>query len=924
MQSRGVPGEQLSGGRRVFGRSAELATVGALLAEPGAGGRALVVEGEPGVGKTTLWSVGIEQARAAGWAVLVARGSPGENGLSFAGLLDLIDPVPEDVLAGLPEPQRSAVDAALLRHVPPTPVGPREVGAGTLNVLRTLSTRGPVLLAIDDLQWLDAATVDALWFALRRLTTAPIRLLATRRTGGGVGEQPETVVEHGEIPLNTVQRTQVDPLGPAAIGSMLADRLGVGLSADAVAEIAARTGGNPFWALEIGAEIAHGRGPGPDLPVPRSLSALVDRRLSTLDSAAHEVLLAVALLDQPSIALARRALAPSVRDVDAAIDQAVGAGVVAVASGRLRAAHPLLSAAAVDALPPLVRAAAHRRLAVLVDDPEQRARHVLRAWDGEPDAKTAAALEAGSHAAGVRGAVRAAAELAERAAECTPADDGEGRCRRSRIAAEQHLRVAEYEHARRNAELAWRSDAPGRRHALPVLVEATWWTQSPEAAERLVAPLVADTTLDPHTQAVVLALAADVGDGLGTPRAELARRSLELFKQVGADADGAALCTALLYLAFARMEAGEGIAFDVMRRIGELQRDLPYVVSSNRAETVLACWYKDVEDLDRSRTALRAAIGTTADRGEDSMLPSLYGHLALTEIWAGNLPAAREALDRGRPLVPEGTTTPVALSAADALLILLGDSVAGTRPVIEKWPDGPSLITNIKGLAALLDGDDETAAALLGPVYARARAAGVREPGRRDRLEGNLGQALVGLGRLDEARTIARDLLELGDSADRSTLVGIGRRVEGLAQAAAGDLDAAAVTLEAAVAAHRACPFHIELGRTLLALGQIQRRRKARTEARRALDEALDCFETIGAVPFADLVRAELGKGRRGDGELTPTERQVADLVSAGQTNREVAARLFISVRTVETHLASVYRKLGIRSRSELAARWER
>jgi DNA-binding CsgD family transcriptional regulator len=132
------------------------------------------------------------------------------------------------------------------------------------------------------------------------------------------------------------------------------------------------------------------------------------------------------------------------------------------------------------------------------------------------------------------------------------------------------------------------------------------------------------------------------------------------------------------------------------------------------------------------------------------------------------------------------------------------------------------------------------------------------------------------------------------------------------------------VTLAAAVAAHRACPFRIELGRTLLALGQIQRRRKARTEARRALDEALDCFETIGAVPFADLVRAELGKGRRGDGELTPTEHQVADLVSAGQTNREVAARLFISVRTVETHLAAIYRKLGIRSRSELAARWER
>ncbi|HWG23848.1 AAA family ATPase [Actinospica sp.] len=946
MQSRGVPGEQRLPDRRVFGRSVELATIRELLIEPDAGARALVVEGEPGVGKTALWSAGIAAARADGWTVLSARGSPGENGLSFAGLLDLIDPVPEDVLASLPEPQRSAVDAALLRRAPSAPVGPREVGAGTLNVLRSLCTLRPVLLAVDDLQWLDAATVDALWFALRRLTSAPIRLLATRRTIGGVGDiggaggigddgaSAEALAAHDEIPLNAVQRLHVGPLDAAPIGSMLADRLALNLPTSTVAGIAARTAGNPFWALEIGAELARSRGTGsasanPEMPVPRSLSTLVTRRLNALESAAHEVLRTVALLDQPSIALARRALALTVRDVDAAIDRAVGAGVVAVTAGRLRAAHPLLGAAVVEVMPPLSRAAAHRRLAVLVEDPEQRARHILRAWDGEGDAKVSAALEAGSHAAGVRGAVRAAAELAERAADCTPAADVESRCRRLRIAAEQNLRAADYERARRNADLAWRSDAPGRRHALPVLVEATWWTQSPEAAERLVAPLVADPALDPHTRAVVLALAADVGDGLGTPRAVLANRSLELFDRVGADADGAALCTALIYLAFARLESAEGIAFDVLRRIEELQRDLPYVVSSNRAETVLACWYKDVDDLGRSRAALRASIGGVRDRGEDSMLPSLYGHLALTEIWSGQLSAAREALDVGVPLLPEGTTTPVALSAAEALLTLLNGDVATTRPVIEKWPAGGPVITNIKGLAALLDGDDEAAADLLGPAYAKARDSGVREPGRRGRLEGNLGQALMSLGRLDEARAVADELLEIGGEAGRPTLVGIGRRVEGLALAAAGDLDAAGVSLEAAVAAHRTSPFRVELGRSLLALGQIQRRRKARTEARRALDEALNCFETIGAVPFIDLVRAELGKGRRGgDGSgaaaLTPTERQVADLVSAGQTNREVAARLFVSVRTVETHLASIYRKLAIRSRSELAARWTR
>jgi len=935
MRSTGAAAAGPAGGLRVFGRSAEAAAVLGLLDEPGAGARALVVEGEPGVGKTALWSAGLEAAHAVGWTVMTARGSPGESGLSFAGLLDLMEQVPDDVLAQLPDLQRSAVDAALLRRAPATPVGPREVGAGTLNVLRTLSTQRPVLLAIDDLPWVDAATVDVLWFALRRLGSAPVRLLACRRTIGGVvdGSAAESGADQGEIPLSTVQRIRVGPLGGAPIGSMLVDRFALALPAAAVERIAAQTGGNPFWALEIGAEFARSRAGGstvaarPDLdvdvPVPPSLSALVARRLSTLEPAAHEVLLTIALLDQPSIAVARRALAPTVRNVDAAIDRAVEAGVVAVSAGRLRAAHPLLSAAVIEMLPPLARAAAHRRLAEVVEDPEQRARHVLRAWDGEADAAVAASVEAGAQAAGVRGAVRAAAELAEHAAACTPEADLEDRCRRLRVAAEHHLQAADYERARRNAELAWRSGAPSRRHALPVLVEAQWWSESPDAAERFVAPLAADESLDPHTRAVVLALAADVGDGLGTPRATLARQSLELFELVGDDADGAALCTALLYSAFAHLEAAKGIAFDVLSRIGKLQRDLPYVVSSNRAETVLACWYKDVDDLARSRPALLAAIGSTRDRGEDSMVPSLYGHLALTEIWSGNLAAAREALDLGLPLTPEGTTTPVGLLMADALLTLLTGDIAATRPEIERLPDYGFMIANVKALAALLAGDDEAAADVLGRVQARAREVRVREPGRRGRYEGDLGQALVNLGRIDEARAIAAELLEIGTSAARPTLIGVGRRIEGLVEAAAGDLDKSVSCLQAAVTAHQASPFRLELGRSLLALGQTQRRRKARAEARQALDAALACFEAIGAVPFADLARAELGKGRRGSGgeALTPAEEQIADLVAAGQTNREVAARLFISVRTVETHLASIYRKLGLRSRSELAAR---
>jgi DNA-binding CsgD family transcriptional regulator/tetratricopeptide (TPR) repeat protein len=932
MQSAARPEPPRTADHTVYSRDAELAAVRGLLADPAAGAKALVLIGEAGIGKTTLWSAGVEAARSAGWTVLTARGAPEESGLSFAGLMDLMESLPDSTLASLPQIQRAAVEAALLRAAPTTAVGPLEVGAGTLAVLRKLCQEGPVLVAVDDLQWLDEPTTDALWFAVRRLGSAALRILTAYRTAGVADDESyvRKYVAADDIPLETVERLTVGPLDSEPIRQLITDRFQTVLPSGAADRIAEQTGGNPFWALEVGAALAAEPGPGraravaaSELPIPASLSALVRRRLGNLEPAVHEVLLTVAMLDKPTIALTRRVLAPAVADPDAAIDRAVAVGVVAAQSGRLRVAHPLLSAAVVDATPPLARGALHRRLAAVVEDPELRARHVLRAWQGEPDAEIAAYLEAGSASAAARGAVRSAAELAERAADCTPAAARDDCCRRLHTAAELHLRVGDYHQARICAEAVWRTGVEDRRRALPVLVEATWWADGRHKAEGFVAPLAANTELDPHTRAVVLALAADVGDGQGTPRAELARRSLELFDQVGDEADGAALATALLYSALADLEAGRGIAFDRMHRIGELQRELPYVVSSNRADNVIASWYKDVDDLDRSRVALHTAIAANQDLGDEPMLASLYGHLALTEIWAGRPAAARDALRRGTPLISADAGKPVGLAAAEATLTLLSDSIGITRPHIEKLPGGGIMVASLTGLAALLDGDDEAAAEILGTSLAKARAAGVHEPGRRGRFEGNLGQALANLGRLDEARDLATELTALGTANNRPTLLGVGLRLEGLALSAEGELEAAAHTLQEAVTAHRTSQFPLELGRSLLALGQIQRRRKIGPQAGEALRAALDCFEAAGAVPFADLVRAELGKGRRGTGgeSLTPTEQQVADLVAAGSTNREVAARLFISIRTVETHLASVYRKLGVRSRSELAAR---
>jgi DNA-binding CsgD family transcriptional regulator len=918
---------------RIIGRDSELATIRRWCAEPSSTTRAVILEGEAGVGKSTVWAAGGEAARAAGWTVLSARGSETETGLSFAGLTDLLDPVIDEVLDDLPEPQRLAVEVALIRRAADgNQVGPREIGAGVLGALRHLCEKRPVLLAIDDMPWLDSATLSALRFALRRLNTSQIRVLASRRITGGIGgdeNQPGEVPQ--TIPLDDADVMRLGPLAAEVIGALLVERYGLTFPDRTVRRLAEQAGGNPFWALELGAALTHAGAVGDNLPIPPSLASLVARRLDELEPSVREVMFVASMLEQPTIALAQRALAAVVENVDTVIDRAVAAGVIAESGGRLRPSHPLLGSAAISRLPPLAKAALHRRLAQAVTDPEQRARHIALAASGEPDESVATALDEGTEAARSRGATRAAAELADRAVEFTPPTDVAASTRRRMTAAELYLQAGDHEQARACADAVWHTaDAVNRRRALPLLVEATYWTRGAQAAEQFVAPLVDDPRLDVHTRAVVLALAADVGDGRGTPRAVRAQRALDLFEEVE-EPDPLALSIALAYLAFAKLNAGEGIAVEEIARVEELQRELPYVVWSQRVSVVVACWHKDVDDIDGSRIALTKVIDDAVNQGEDAVLPTLYGHLALTETWAGRYASAREAITHAWQWWGGDGPAPTALKSTDALLHILTGDFATARKVIANRiaEEGEASVgtqanpfARLIGLMALLEGDDERAFRELSRSLDNAREAEVYEPGRRHRIEGDLGQALVNTGRLDDATALAEEQLALGQRTGRPTLIGVARRIEGLVLASQGDLDAAATALNLAVAEHERSPLPLESGRSLLALGQVQRRRRAKAEARQALQAALECFTALGAKPFTELARVELGMGRRArDGSvLTPAEQRVADLVAEGLTNREVASRLFASVRTVETHLAAVYRKLEVRSRSELTA----
>jgi len=918
----------------LLGRNAEITLIEQLIRDQRDHPRGLVLEGEAGIGKTVLWNAGVDLASASGLTVLSTRGCQPDTNVSFAALADLLAPVVDTMLDQLPEPQQVALEVALGRRAPGAAqalAGAREIGAAVLSVLRRLAAAGPTLVAIDDVPWLDRASLDALHFALRRLEGGePLRLLVSRRTVGAVEDGAPSLPQL--LAADALDIVRLGPVDASIIDQMLAERLGLQLPQRVLQRLVQQTGGNPLWALEVANVLRGTQGVVSAMPVPQSLSSLVSRRLSGLGEAAREALLVASAMPQPTLSLTSAALASAVPDPNGAIDEAVRAGVVVESAGRLLPAHPLLGSAVLDALPSTRRTALHRRLAAVVLDPEQHARHLALAAGDEPDRELADALDAGANAARARGATYAAAELVERSIRLTPSDAADDLVHRHAVAAELFLQVGDMDRSRVHATAARDGDPATDRRALQLLVETTYWVHGRRAAQELIAPLVDDPSTDQHLRAVALALAADVGDTHGTPREVLAQRALDLFDQVGDGADASAMATALRYLALARLDGGEGIPFDLVKRIEALQQNLPWIPSVDRMSVLVAYWAKAVEDLDGSRTGLQAAIADARDEGEDSVLPALLAHLALTECWAGRYVAGQRAIELAMRNANDTGMAPVVLHVAQALLyILTGQVEVGRSLIAARMPsDGSSVdaqrtvvYEHVLGFAALLQGNDDEAARRLWTAYQQARAAGIHDPGRRQRLEGDLGQALVNTGRRDDARALAAELHAFAERTERPTLLGVAARIDGLALAADGDLDAAATALRRAVSCHERSPMPLELGRSLLALGQVQRLRRETAAARRTLQDALDRFTELGAVPFVQIAQAELDRAQRTRtrGALTASERQVADLVAGGLANREVAAALFTSVRTVEGHLAAVYRKLGVRSRTELAKR---
>ncbi|HEX2399757.1 MAG TPA: AAA family ATPase, partial [Mycobacterium sp.] len=447
----------------IVGRQAELRAVAGFLDSVDARPAALLLEGEAGIGKTTLWLATVEQARGRGFHVLVARPAAAEAVLSYASLADLLADVASSVLQTLPEPQRRAIDVVLLRGgIDGMAADRRATGAALLSVLERLADEAPVLLAIDDLQWVDTSSVAAIEFAARRLSSR-VGVLAALRTGEPDDPGPSLRL----LGLDGTQHVRVGPLSLGALHGVLRERIGRSFPRPTMVRIEQVSGGNPFYALELARGIGIGGATDLTSPLPGSVAQLVQARIEGVPAIVQRVLLAVAALAEPTVELVQVVVCADPAEGDHLVEDAERTGLVRVDGHRVRFTHPLLATGVYASATPAGRRAMHRRLAEVVSDLEERGRHLALAAV-RADSETISTLDRAAVRARSRGAPAAAAELVDLAVGLG-ADTPDRRI----LSAQHHFDAGDPMRARSMLEEVVNGAEPGETRAMALLLLAT-------------------------------------------------------------------------------------------------------------------------------------------------------------------------------------------------------------------------------------------------------------------------------------------------------------------------------------------------------------------------------------------------------------------------------------------------------------------
>jgi DNA-binding CsgD family transcriptional regulator len=915
----------------LHGRDVERSRLAALVDSARAGRAAvLVVLGDPGVGKSALLTdlvTSVEQERA-DVRVLTTTGVASEAPLPFAALHRLLRPV----LAWdrLPAPQARAL-RVVFGHEDggSVVVEPFLVGVATLSVLTEAAHDRPVLCVVDDAHWLDPASANALLFTARQLQADRVAMVfAARDDNAGAGTfRPDS--------LPVLQLAGLDATAARRLLTQRGDRL----PSDEVADrLLAETGGNPLALLELptelGADQLSGTAP---LPSRLALTARVERAfLDRTRRASPEVqaLLLVAAADDTGRAGVVQQAAMSFGTDPAAWDEAERAGLLTVVEDHLAVRHPLVRSAVYQSATSLERRRAHAALAqALADDPDRRTWHRAQATAG-PDPAVADALHAVAERAERRSAHKAAADAFDRAAALTAADPA--RATRLLAAARNAWSAGD---AARASTLCASARALADDRVLRADIDRLrgrieFTVGSATDAHRILTRAAEQVAADDGVRALEMAVAAGVAQTHGIDSgARLADGTIDV--GVSPSDTPRTRCLKQLLMSIRRDIAGNRgaaltqlhIALDTALGAPDGRGDLDLLGNLGNAALHLG-------DDDAHRRFYALMLSTARDSGDGMTVLYALQRLSFGQYTGGRWAALRSSCEEAVALgisVGQRPSTAVPQAWLTVLAALQGrpdydERLAALEDLLEAQPPVGVLAQPVedltrwaKGIRALLGG---------APADALHQLSQIRQPvlvsmAAQDRID-----AAVHGGDRDRAGSWITDL----DAFASDTGLAWAHATTAFGRALTSDHDdddapRVAELFEMSLSHHATADRPYDRARVQLAYGQFLRRRQRRVDARGPLREALSTFEDLHAEPFADRARQEL----RASGEtarkrdpstvldLTPMERKVAELVGQGLSNKDVAARCWVSPRTVAFHLRNVFTKLGISSRGELA-----
>jgi DNA-binding CsgD family transcriptional regulator len=879
----------------------------------------LVLRGEAGIGKSALVDWASAQAEAA--TVLRASGVESESQLAFSTLHDLFRPV-ADRIAEIPEPQAAALAGALAIG-PPHAADRFTICAATLSLLAAAAEASTLVAIVDDAHWADASSLEALLFAARRLDAEGVALVFAVRDGVAT-------------PLDAAGLTElrVDGLEREAAAELL---VGHGAAPTVAEELWAATGGNPLALLELPPLLTdaqlRGESPLPSpLPAGPSLERVYAARIEELPEPVRRALAVLAAADPGTGALAG---ALDSLGVAGDLATAESAGIVTVVEGVVQFRHPLLRSAAYHAATPAERRVAHGALADAStgdDSAERRAWHRAAAA-AAPDEDVASGLVETALVARRRGAHAAAAGAFERASRLT--SDDETRARRLLDAADDHRRSSNGDQAIEllREALTATSDPLLRADIQHLHGALETWRGDPLAAHfLLVAAAHALGELEPRKAAMMLAdaswpcyLGGDIARGV-----ETAERACAMAQR----ADGSVrMLTAVMLAQGLILQGDTGRGRELLDRARplleqpETVRRAPELV---QAAAHVSIW---LEELSQARRLLGLVVDAARAESSPGALP--YALAIASELdfrtgnWAGAYAQAAEALRLAQD-------TGHANGLAFSLVGLARVEAAQGREAECRAHAGRTMQLAAFGVRAMVVYSSAVLGHLELALGRSAEAIEHLEQVARGVERQGIGEPAV----VPWAADLVEALLRAGRRQDAERAL---ERLELQAQATGGRWASAAAarcqgllapdeevdeTFGRALELHERTIGPFERARTLLCYGERLRRERRRTDAREPLRSALEVFERLAAAPWAERARTELEATgeqlRRGDEpasrRLTPQELQVALVVARGATNREAGAALFLSPKTIETHLGRVYRKVGVRSRTELAA----